>query len=166
MKYLNKDGELVEAEVHLRTAYNYDTDAASELSGLACEDPSLAQQQFKDESDINTIVKRFGLTGQLPDNIRMPTFEDFTEAVSDYHTAVNLIKEAEAEFLRIPADLRERFDNDPQNLMDFLGDSANLEEARELGLVKTPVPDPVIKVEVQNPVIEPAAYTPPAQSVT
>ena len=39
----------------LRTPYNYDTVAASNESGLGCEDPTLTQQQFAEESDINTI---------------------------------------------------------------------------------------------------------------
>ena len=41
-------------------------DALSFSSGLACDDPSLTQQQFKEESDINNIVDRFMKTGHLP----------------------------------------------------------------------------------------------------
>ena len=53
--------------VFLRTPYNYDVDEVSAETGLACFDESLTQQQFKEESDINEIVRRFGLTGQTPD---------------------------------------------------------------------------------------------------
>lgn len=53
----------------LRTPYNYDMNAAGDESGLRCEDATRAQQQFKEESDINTIVARFGLTGEMPDNL-------------------------------------------------------------------------------------------------
>ena len=52
-------------EPFLRSLYNYDRDAASSESGLACDDPTLAQQQFRDEADINTILERFGRTGLL-----------------------------------------------------------------------------------------------------
>ena len=49
----------------MRTPYNYDTDEVSVDSGLVCPEPTLAQQQFKDEADINLILERFGRTGEL-----------------------------------------------------------------------------------------------------
>ena len=54
--------------IFLRTPYNYDLDAASNESGLACEEPSLAQQHYKDECDINTILQKFNITGLLPES--------------------------------------------------------------------------------------------------
>ena len=50
----------------VRNPYNYDMAAVSQETGLKCQDPSLAQQHMKDECDINVIVERFGVTGQLP----------------------------------------------------------------------------------------------------
>ena len=47
--------------VFLRTPYNYDKDAATNESGLHCEDASLAQQHFKDECDINNILRQFNV---------------------------------------------------------------------------------------------------------
>ena len=64
--------------VFLRSPYNYDMDEASDLSGLRCEDESLAIQSARDETDINTIVRRFGLTGELPGDFDMPQSGDFT----------------------------------------------------------------------------------------
>lgn len=117
----------------LRTAYNYDMDAASDESGLRCLDPSLAQQHMAEECDINTIVRRFGLTGELPDNPRVPQSGDFVDVV-DYQTALNVVIAADQAFMELPADVRARFNNDPQKLMEFVSDSSNLEEARKLGL--------------------------------
>ena len=51
--------------VFLRTPYNCDRDAATNESGLRCEDASLAQQHFKEECDINTILQKFNITGLL-----------------------------------------------------------------------------------------------------
>jgi len=119
----------------LRTAYNYDRDAASDESGLSCEDESLAIQSAEEESNINTIVRRFGLTGQLPDQVAMPRSGDFT-GVPDFHTAMNLIRQAQEEFLRVPADVRARFQNDPQRFMEFLEDDGNRAEAERLGLLR------------------------------
>ena len=50
----------------VRSPYNYDMSAVSDETGLCCEDESLAIQSAKEDADINTIVRRFGLTGELP----------------------------------------------------------------------------------------------------
>jgi len=59
-------------DVFVRSPYNYDMAKASVESGLACEDASRAVQSQREDADINVIVKRFGLTGQLPQNVRVP----------------------------------------------------------------------------------------------
>jgi phage internal scaffolding protein len=122
------------SSVFLRTPYNYDVNEASDASGLACDDPSLAQQHAKDECDINTIVRRFGLTGELPSNVRAPQYGDFTEAV-DYHTALIAVRAADEAFMQLPADIRTRFNNDAGAFVDFCSDDANRAEAEKLGLV-------------------------------
>jgi phage internal scaffolding protein len=121
-------------EVFLRTPYNYDTDAASNESGLACEEPSLAQQHFKDECDINTILQKFNITGLLPESPLSPRYGDFT-GIGDYHTALNRVMAAQDEFDALPAQIRARFENDPAKLIEFLGNEKNRPEAEELGLV-------------------------------
>jgi len=134
-----------------RSGFNSDSDADSLECVLHCEDESLAIQSAKDESDINTIVRRFGLTGELPSDIAMPRSGDFTD-VPDFHTAMNLIRTTQEEFLRIPADIRARFSNDPQMLMSFLDDESNRDEARKLGFLRDPVapPEP-LSVRVVDP---------------
>ncbi|WNK14469.1 MAG: internal scaffolding protein [Microvirus sp.] len=119
----------------LRTEFNYDMLEASAESGLRCDDPSMAQQQFLEESDINTIVDRFGLNGQLPDVVRMPEYGDFTQ-VTDFQTAMNAVIAAQKDFMTLPAKVRSRFDNDPQKLLEFVADDSNRAEARALGLLK------------------------------
>lgn len=47
-----------------KTPYNHDTNAESDASGLECKDPSLAQQHFKDECDINVLFARYLETGE------------------------------------------------------------------------------------------------------
>lgn len=118
----------------LRTPYNYDRDLASDQSGLKCEDPSLAQQHQKHDADINNIVARFGLTGELPNFNVEPRYGDFSHAV-DYHTAMNSVIAAQSDFMKLPANLRSRFQNDPAALIDFLADDTNRSEAESLGLV-------------------------------
>lgn len=116
---------------------NYDVDKTSEETGLTCPEPTMAKQEFLEETDINTIVKRFGITGQLPQNLQMPITDDFVD-ITDYHTALNTIKESQREFLTLPAHIRAEFQNDPGNLIRFLEDPANHQKAIALGIVKAP----------------------------
>jgi len=122
------------ATVFLRTQYNYDHNAASNASGLVCEEPTRAQQHHKDECDINVILDRFGKTGQIPVNAISGTYGDFS-GVHDYHTAMNALIAADSEFAALPANIRNRFANDPANLVQFLDNPNNQAEAEKLGLV-------------------------------
>jgi len=122
----------------LRSSFNYDRDEASWESGIGPgEEPSKTQQSFAVESDINTIVKRFGLTGQLPNGIAMPQSGDFS-GVTDFQDALNLVLAAEAAFLEVPGDLRARFEHDPGRFMSFVEDPANREECIKLGFITRP----------------------------
>ena len=46
----------------------------------------MAVQSQRDEADINTIVRRFGLSGELPQGVRAPTYGDFEDIV-DFQAA-------------------------------------------------------------------------------
>lgn len=148
-----------------RTAWNYDRDAASLESALVCADESLAVQSEAAEADINTIVRRFGLTGQLPQGVRPPMFGDFTQ-VMDYRSALDAVIAADEAFMEMPADVRKRFHDDPQEFVAFCSDEKNLEEMRKLGLaIPAPVEDNrVQKVEIVSPA-QPAAAPAPAGAV-
>lgn len=118
----------------VRTPYNYDMNKAGDEDALRCKDPSLTKQSFADECDINTIVERFNVTGQLPTNVRMPTYADFTNTF-DFHSAMTAIRTAQEAFDAMPAKVRARFHNDPAEFVDFCADKENLPEATRLGLV-------------------------------
>jgi phage internal scaffolding protein len=117
---------------------------ASHDSGLACKGVTRTKQSFKDECDINTIVRMFGVTGKVPVTAIEPSYGDFS-GVSDYHTAMNKIKEAEASFMALPAKLRQKFDHDPNALLNFLENEQNRDEAIQLGLIDgEPVAAPIV----------------------
>lgn len=149
MQYLDENGEVLDVkDFFLRTPYNYSMDAASVASGLDCsaDGEGKAQQHFKEECDINTIVRRFGLTGDFPENFNMPLSADITEAVSDFHTAANMILAAEEEFMRLPGELRAEFQNDPGQLIAFLENPENRARAVELKLLQEApaAPEPML----------------------
>lgn len=125
----------------VRAYRNYDVDELSDATGLECLDPSRTIQSQAADADINTIVRNFGLTGRVPENIRTPSYGDF-EGVDDFRSALEAVRAAEEAFLQVPAEIRLRFDNDPQRYLEFCTDLNNLPEMRKLGLAK-PLPDPV-----------------------
>jgi len=130
--------------------FNYDTNAASDESGLKCEDASLTRQSEAESADINVIVKRFGLTGHLPEGVRVPSYGDF-DGVSDFHQAMELVVKAEEAFMQMPAEVRARFHNEPGEFVDFVSDDKNREEAVKLGIVAPPAP--LVEVKPQPVVV-------------
>lgn len=121
----------------------------SDLTAIDCSaEPDKTLQQFKEEVDLNTMIRRFGVTGQPPTaSSRTPFYGDFSN-VPDYQTALNAVRAAEDGFAALPAAVRERFGNNPGALLDFIGDDANYDEAVKLGLIPAkPVSDPIVKVE-------------------
>lgn len=107
--------------------------------GLTCFTPSRTQQQFKEECDVNNILRNYVSTGVLNHVSEIaPEFGDFSEVPSDYGEALALIEKSNEEFMKFPSEVRERFDNKPVNLINFLQDEKNLDEAVKLGLIKQP----------------------------
>lgn len=127
----------------VRLPYRYDRRAASEEAQVFTDSvPSKTQQSFREEVDINTIVRRFRLTGSMPPARSVPQYGDFSQ-VTDFQTALNELRRSQEVFMSLPARIRERFANDPGRLLDFVGDPESLEEARKLGLVpKAPAKGP------------------------
>lgn len=125
----------------------YDFVARSADAGLVCLDPSLAVQSDMQDADINVIVARFGITGQMPQNIRVPQYLDYDD-VFDFRSAMDVINDATKQFMMLPAGVRARFNNDPQSFLEFATDSSNVDEMVQMGLAvpkpkadTPPVPD-------------------------
>jgi len=136
----------------VRGAYGYDEAANSNESVIEKFDDTLCQRSQQEEADINTIVKRFGLTGKLPENLRQPTYGDF-EDVFDYHTAQNAIAQANSSFQQLPPQIRSQFDNDPGKFVDYCSDTRNVDQLREWGLA--------IPKAQETAQADPAGPTPP-----
>lgn len=132
--------------ITVRGAFAYDADEVSQKTGLACKDESLAIQSEKEDADINTLVKRFGLTGTVPVLERVPLQEEFIPTM-DYKSALEKLIEVEGIFMSLPADLRARFDHDPGKFLDFTSDEKNVPEMRKLGLMAAE-PEKVRPIEV------------------
>lgn len=142
---------------HVRSGMDYDTDKYD--PGLDCSvEPSKAQQQFKDECDINAIMRRYETTGRIDWlNSRDPEWGDFT-GIPSYHDALEAVRRAQEDFDEMPAKLRDEFDNDPAKFVAFMQDEKNYDRAVELGLVPKPE-DPPGPMEVR--IVDPSPPPPP-----
>lgn len=97
---------------------------------------SRTKQSFRDECDINVLMRRYLSGGMLPPMANgAGRYGDFSSGV-DYLDAQLLVKNAEAEFASLPAHIRDRFRNNPFELLEFVSQPENREEARKLGLLR------------------------------
>ncbi|AXH73024.1 MAG: internal scaffolding protein [Microviridae sp.] len=134
----------------MRVADGADADEVSHKSGLACRDKSLTKQEFLEETDINTIIRRFGLGYEPPVNQMVPLEGDFSDA-PDFRTALDLVRGADEAFMTMSAEVRHRFHHDPVEFVEFFSDSKNREEGVKLGLVIPEAivsPEKIVKVQV------------------
>lgn len=118
----------------VKNPITYDRDQNSAGSTFVFSKPSLAKQSFRDECDINTILRQFNVTGQLPVGSVQPQYGDFS-GITDYQSALNAVMAAQDSFLQLPAKVRARFDNDPALFVEFASDEANRDEMKALGLL-------------------------------
>lgn len=99
--------------------------------------PSKTKQEFLEESDINNILERYEATGLAPQNPNAGMYGDFSDpALQNYQEAMNMVIGAQELFERLPPKTRERFANDPANLIMFVQDPNNQAEAHQLGLLR------------------------------
>ncbi len=91
------------------------------------------KQSFKDQCDINIILAKYDQTGALghlnkaTPNYGYATSENFAEAM-------RTVTDAQTGFQNLSEKIKNRFDNNPGKLLDFVQDPANKQEGAELGL--------------------------------
>lgn len=99
------------------------------------EEPSMAQQQFADECDINNIMAKYQKTGEFTHATnKQGVYADFTN-ITDYRAMVDTVMYAREAFALLPAQVRARFRNDPAQLLEFIQNDKNYDEAVKLGLL-------------------------------
>lgn len=113
---------------------------------LYCMEPSLTVQAAKDECDINLIISRATKGYDITHvNERVAKYGDFTDIPTSYQEALNLVNRAEGMFMSMSPEVREKFNNDPGKMVEFIKDPKNRVEAEKLGLVvvtEIPAPKP------------------------
>lgn len=130
--------------------------------------PSLTQQQFRQECDINNIidsVNNAGVTNNpLWNGTRRPLYGDFTGIQDmDYLQAQNTFLEASARFMELPAKVRQRFNNNPAELLAYIQSIQSNPNIKELAkeLAKLGFAD--IPAKVESPAGAPPDVAPEGQ---
>lgn len=124
--------------------------------GIVNNLPSLTQQQFAEEADINNIIASYNTTGLLTNPLvqsaRQPLYGDFSSLPADYMQVQQQLLDAQMQFMELPSKIRQRFNNNPGELVTFLQNPENFAEAIELGLMeKSSIPAPEPKPEPPAP---------------
>lgn len=128
--------------------------------------PSLTRQEFAEECDINTLMKKYdGYVNTGPNGLRNPQdmfYADFTQMPDNLMAFHQYMAEADHAFMQLPAIVRKEFENSAYQFVEFAADPDNLPQLREWGLAppaKPEKPEPM-EVRVVNP--EPAPVVPDA----
>lgn len=98
------------------------------------------EQAHKDACDINLIIKRFINTGQIPPG-KPGHFMDVSK-IGDFQSSMDIVVAAQRVFEALPADVREKYSNDPRVYVKAMQDDFQKDE----GVFKRKpkdIPDPV-----------------------
>lgn len=100
------------------------------------KEESKTMQSFRDECDINNVVKSFRTVQDVLDltaKNAQGVFTDLPDPIS-YQEALNAVIAGEQAFSALSSTLRNRFENDPAQFLAFMEDPSNQDEMVKLGL--------------------------------
>lgn len=133
--------------------------------GLDCSDsPSLTKQEFRDECNINNIMKKYRTRGDLTHiSSTIGEYGTFDQGEDLLHSRL-ILQNAEAAFIQLPSGLRRELDHEPANFVDWIKDPENEQRAFDMGLLESieekaegPPPTPPAGTEAEIPVESPEA---------
>lgn len=123
---------------------NFSSQFKHSAPGITCPPPeeTQVQQHFKEECDINTILRR--IEGGADPSILMQRkgcYMDLTDLdVESLRDSFDAVSVAEEVFMTLSADVRKKFDDDPAVFMEYLDDRGlDSEEVKALFGVKAPM---------------------------
>lgn len=105
---------------------------ATRRRGISISGPSAAQQHFKEECDVNVVVKRYARGDTSVVNPREPQYGDFSMA-DELLSAHLQVEAAEQEFLSLPAEVRRAAGDSMEGLLRMLATEDGAYELQEAG---------------------------------
>lgn len=125
LKYGNKIISRDEMREHCKAKFPVDKDGKPIY---------FTEQNHKKECDVNLILKKYDKTG-LVTHIQQfeAEFGDYTGL--DFRNMLDTVRHAQADFDQLPSEIKKRFNHDPGELLAFIDDDNNYEEAIKLGII-------------------------------
>lgn len=116
--------------------------AAGVSTGYACKTPTLTQQHFKEQCDVNNIINRFTASARasgasLSDLLPPVTSKDFADVsnVGDFLDASNRVARMVETFEALPADVRRRYQDQPSVFVQALNSPEELRFLSTKGII-------------------------------
>lgn len=134
------------------------------VKGLEFTQPSLTQQQFKDECEIESLLKAHNLSqvmGIVNNHGQQPLYGDVSD-IPDFHDAQNHVARATEYFEGLPSDVRSRFNNSLSEFLTTLNNPDAREALTEMGVLKAA--DKAADKAGEQPVVPPVADKQPVVS--
>lgn len=123
---------------HSREATGYTGLLANPVTGELKRPIHRVKQEFREECDINNIIKQYKLTGQIQHinaQAKQGAYLDLPDPI-DYQESLNAVSQASQAFATLPSHVRDRFDNNPGSFLAFMSNPENYDEVVKLGLAK------------------------------
>lgn len=130
--------------MEFKTRYN-----RGKRNGIKFKDKSLTMQQFKEEQDVNHIMRKVIQKGQLralQEAAGAGVYADVSHLTS-YDDALNIVTEASELFNALPSKIRKEFDNDPEAFVQFASNPANKGQMEKWGLVERPIDEEALRID-------------------
>lgn len=99
------------------------------------KEPSMTQQSFKNECDINRIVGQYKKHGVMT-HLNTSQANYGVAPSHTFHEAMNIVIQAQEMFDSLPSQLRKEFSNDPASFLEFVENPENIEDMVEMGLIE------------------------------
>lgn len=110
---------------------------------------SMTKQADTEKADMNRILSRASSTGLLPQRVAQPLSGEIPD-IESFHDAMNLIVNANNQFMALPVAIREEFRHSPEAFLDFARNPENAEKMVTMGLAQKKAPDAPQPVFVVN----------------
>lgn len=124
-------------------------------------EPSMTKQSFQDECNINNIMAKFQKTGAINHYAKhAPHYGDATPI--QLTEALNIVIQAQDMFDDLPSSIRKRFNNSPEEFLEFVQNPENADEMVKMGLKNAPQAERPAQTEqtTQKPPAEDAPADP------
>lgn len=103
---------------------------------------SRTKQSFRDESDINNIVAKYQSTGAIAHVNKHEPRYGYAPS-QDFREALELIREGNEMFADLPSSTRKFFDNNVEQMLDWVQDPANADRIAADGSLSADLGDPL-----------------------